>query len=439
MANGDRRTFLTTSGQCAAAISAAGVLSKQSSANLAANKIRVGIIGLGGQGKGHLGSYRSLPDVEIAWLCDTDEKRLKDASALAPDAKTTGDLRKILDDSTVDAVSIATPDHWHTPASLLALSAGKHVYVEKPCSHNVREGRMLVDAAKASGKIVQHGTQSRSAVWIQESMAALKSGIIGEIIVAKAWNVQFRPPIGHQQPSEPPAGFDYDTWVGPAPMLPFQSNRHHYTWHWWYDFGTGDAGNDGVHEIDIARWGLGVETHPSRVAVVGGKYVHDDDQQFGDTITAVYEYPAESGKGPAKQLIFEMRLWSRYNPYGMDNANEYLGTKGRMLLTKRGKVQLFDEKGKEIELKITNDRTVGLPGHHKNFVDAIRGEAKLNADAMTGHLSSTLPHLANLGCRIGRSFAFDPKSETIPGDAEANKYLGRTYREGHWGVPVASK
>lgn len=427
-----RRSFLK--GSTLATASAVVVSqAKQAQALTLQNQLRVGVIGLGGQGKSHLRGYLENPEVEVAWICDVDSQRLNEAKEMAGGTKATADLRQILNDSSVDFVSIATPDHWHTPAALLALQAGKHVYVEKPCSHNLREGRMLIEAARRSGKLVQHGTQSRSAVWIRQAMEALKEGIIGDVMIAKAWDVQFRPPIGHAEPTNPPDGLDYDAWVGPAEMVPYQTNRAHYSWHWWYNFGTGDAGNDGVHEIDIARWGLGVNTQPVRVAAVGGKYVHQDDQQFPDTMTAVFEYP-NNAESPAKQLIFEMRLWSRYYPHNMDNANEFLGTKGRMLLTKRGKVQVFDEKGKEFEFKITADRSVSVMEHQKNFIKAIRGEAALNADVETAHLSSSLPHLANLACRLGRSFAFEPQSETIVNDPEANRMLTRIYRESHWGA-----
>lgn len=428
LTNTSRRQFLATT---AATSAVASTLAHGVFAGSESRDLRVGVIGLGGQGRGHLKSYLEQPNVTVAWLCDADTERLKEASAIAPQAKTTNDLRRLLEDDQIDAVSIATPDHWHTPAALLALQAGKHVYVEKPCSHNVREGRLLVEAAQKTGMVVQHGTQSRSASWIRQAMKLLHDGVIGEVIVAKAWDVQYRGPIGKASPSDPPSSIDYDTWIGPAPMVPYQSNRAHYTWHWWYDFGTGDAGNDGVHEIDIARWGLGVDSHPIHVAAIGGKYVHDDDQQFPDTMTAAFEYAAKDAK-PPKQLIFEMRLWSRYHPHNMDNANEFLGTKGRMLLTKRGKVQVFDEKGKEIEVPIEEDRTVSIGRHQQNFLAAIRGESQLHADAQTGHLSSSLPHLANIACRIGHSFQFDPTSETIPGDMDANRLLTRNYRVGHW-------
>ncbi len=364
-------------------------------------------------------------------------KRLATAAKDAPRATAVSDLRKILDDKAVDAVSIATPDHWHTPAALLALSAGKHVYVEKPCSHNVQEGRWLVDAVSQAGKKLQHGTQSRSAPFLQAAMELLRSGAIGEIKVAKAWNVQYRPPIGKESPSQPPTDFDYDAWIGPAPHVPFQKNRHHYSWHWWYDFGTGDAGNDGVHEIDIARWGLGVEMLPSKVAAVGGKYVHDDDQQFPDTITAAFEFPGNVAN-ECKQLIFEMRLWSRYHPHGIDNGNEFLGTKGRMLLTKRGKLEVFNEKGEPMKVDLPKAELVSVQLHQENFLAAIRSGAKLNADARTGHLSSALSHMANLACRIGRSFQFDPEKERIVNDPTADALLSRSYRD-HWSRPVHGK
>jgi predicted dehydrogenase len=431
MDNMKRRNFVLATTAATASASAGRIMA-------AGQQVRLGIIGLGNQGRNHLKSYLALPNVEVASICDVDQKRLTEGSKIAPKAKAVSDLRRILDDPSIDAVTIATPDHWHTPATLLALAAGKHVYVEKPCSHNLREGRWLVDAAARSGKLVQHGTQSRSSPFIQVAMKLLHEGIIGTVKIARAWNVQFRPAIGKEKPSDPPEGFDYDTWIGPAPMVPFLSHRHHYNWHWWYDFGTGDAGNDGVHEIDIARWGLNVQSHPSQIAAIGGKYVHDDDQQFPDTITAAFEYPGDGSIDQRRQLIFEMRLWSRYHPQKIDNGNEFLGTKGRMLLTKRGKVEVYNEKDERLVVELPDVKSAGIQSHQLNFIEAIRNGTGLNADALTGHLSASLPHFANLACRAGRSFRFDPITEQAVDDVELNAMLGRNYRD-HWGRPSLGK
>ncbi|MCA9059579.1 MAG: Gfo/Idh/MocA family oxidoreductase [Planctomycetaceae bacterium] len=423
-----RRTFLQSSVVAASALAGSAAFAASSA------PVGVAVIGTGGQGKHHVSGWLSLRDVQLKYVCDVDRNHLAEAAKLAPDAKAVNDLRQVLEDDSVHAVSIATPDHWHTPAALLALAAGKHVYVEKPCSHNVREGRMLVEAAAKTGKLVQHGTQSRSSSWIQTAMQLLHDGAIGDVLVAKAWDVQTRANIGKAKPSSPPSELDYEAWLGPVAFVPFQTNRHHYTWHWWHDFGTGDAGNDGVHELDIARWGLGVNRHPARVTSVGGKYFHDDDQQFPDTMTTIFEYPGDGAVGHQKQLIFELRLWSRCQPLGFENGNEFLGTKGRLALTKRGTLQVFDERDRPKELKLPAVSGVSVPVHQQNFIDAILGRAKLNADATTAHLSASLPHFANLSVRLGRSLSIDAANEQILNDLEANGMLGRKYRE-HWGTP----
>src|SRR5262245_53477378 len=251
----------------------------------ASDKVVLAIIGPGGMGMNHLRALAPNKEVEIAYVCDVDEKRSNAAAEHA--GKTSGkspkvvkDMRRVFEDKDVDAVIIATPDHWHAPASILALDAGKHVYVEKPCSHNVREGRLLVEAARRAKRVVQIGTQSRSAEHVRRAMELLHNGAIGDVLIAKAWNSQLRGNIGHAKLSEPQPGLDYDLWVGPAPMTPYQSNLLPSSWRWFTAFGCGDAGNDGVHDIDLARCGLGVETHPNTMAGLGGKYFFDDDQQF---------------------------------------------------------------------------------------------------------------------------------------------------------------
>jgi predicted dehydrogenase len=256
--------------------------------------------------------------------------------------------------------------------------------------------------------------------------------VIGDVVVAKAINVQRRQNIGHAAPGPPPPNFDYDLWVGPAPFVPYQSNRHHYTWHWWYDFGTGDMGNDGVHELDIARWGLGVETHPSTVAAVGGKYVFDDDQQFPDTQYVLFEYPGDGKPGRRRQLVFEMRIWSPYQPEGFENGNIFYGTDGWMVLSKNGTVQVFDRKGKPRPL---DGAPAKMPGHQQDFVNAIRERRSPAAEIGVGFVSTALCHLGNISTRVGRTLHIDPASEQIVGDDEAARLLRRSYRDGHWATP----
>ncbi len=432
MTNEKRRSFLKSTALGVASASAVSGLTARH-ATAANRKIRLALIGCGGRGSGVAREFATLPHVEFAYVCDPDSSRAADAvRKLSNQPRPAGDFRTALDDKSVDAVIVATPDHWHTPASILAADAGKHVYVEKPCSHNVREGRLLVEAARRNKAHIQHGTQSRSHDLILQAMQLLSDGAIGKVLMAKAWNVQRRGEIGRSQPTAPPAGFDYDTWVGPAPMVPFQSNCHHYTWHWWHNFGTGDMGNDGVHELDIARWGLGVDTHPSNVSAVGGKFAFNDDQQFPDTQYACFDYPGDGAVGSRRQLVFEMRLWSRYGLEGVDNGNAFYGTDGWMLLSKRGILKVFDERNRP--KPITSDLPQ-VTGHFQNFIDAIRGEGKLRAEIEVGHLSATLCHLGNVAARIGHGFEFDPALETAPQDNEANSLLRREYRAGHWAVP----
>jgi predicted dehydrogenase len=264
--------------------------------------------------------------------------------------------------------------------------------------------------------------------------------VIGDVLVAKAWNVQHRKDIGHGSPAAPPPGVDYDLWVGPAEMMPFQANRFHYDWHWWYNFGTGDIGNDGCHDIDYARWGLGVDTLPSKVTAIGGKYFFNDDQEFPDTATCVFEYPGsgsgEQGAGNEnRQLIFEMRLWSTNYPMNCDSGVEFYGTKGKMFLSKRGKLTIVDMKNKPIKF---DGADVDAPyDHFANFVSAIRESRQPNAPMIEAHRSVSLVHLANVALRVGRSLDFDPQAEQIVADQEASDLLTRTYRAGgHWAVPA---
>ena len=437
MSESNRRKFLVEGAAATAAVAAAAnVLAPHvASADDAkpAEKIRVGVIGPGGMGTSHLNTLLANPEVEIAYVCDVDAARLEKAaktvetkSGKAPKAET--DMRRLLDDKSITAVFVATPDHWHAPAAILALDAGKHVYVEKPCCHNIREGRLMIEAAQRNKRIVQVGTQSRSTPHVIKAIQLLKDGAIGEILSAKVWNSQKRRDIGKLQPSAAPSSLDYDTWTGPAPKRDYQANLLPGSWRWFYDFGCGDMGNDGVHNLDVAVWGLGVETHPNTIAALGGKYFFDDDQQFPDTQNVLFEYDAG---GKKKQLMFEQRIWSPYKQEGYENGNAFYGTKGQLVMGHTQGWTLYGPKSVVIE-QMTG--SVDLPAHHRNFFDSIRSGAVPHAPAEVGHLSAALCHLGNIAVRTRRLLNFDPAAEQIVKDDEVNALVKRQYRE-HWGTP----
>ncbi len=431
-----RRSFLEKTGALAAGAATFHIASglRAQSPN---EKFTVGIIGPGGMGSNHLRGLARLSEVNIAAVCDVDSNRLGIAVknvelAGKPAPRAENDLRRVLDDKSIDVVFIATPDHWHTPAALLAIDAGKHVYVEKPASHNIREGRLLIEAARRNKRVVQVGTQSRSAPHLRAGMEKLAGGAIGDVLTTKVWNSQLRSNIGHAQSEPPPATLDFDLWLGPAPAVPYRSSLLHAKWRWFYAFGAGDMGNDGVHDIDIGVWGLlgDKPRHPSRIAALGGKYFFDDDQEFPDTQNVLFEY--DLGGGKKKQLIYEQRLWSPYVQEGHENGDAYYGTSGYMVLGKAKSWQIFGKKnapGEEMK------GTIDLDAHHQNFFDCIRTGARPNADIEIHHYSACLCHLGNIATRLGRTLNFDPAAEKFIGDDEANKLVGREYRKGHWAVP----
>ncbi|MCP4638920.1 MAG: Gfo/Idh/MocA family oxidoreductase [bacterium] len=424
----DRRSFLKGLGTTAAGLAATRMA--PASAAGANEGLTIGVMG-GSRGV-LVGREFVAQGARVAYACDPDEARMNKAKEVLNADKAVTDFRRILEDPAVDAVIVATPDHWHGPAAILACEAGKHVYVEKPASHNIWEGRLMVEAARRTKRVMQVGSQSRSTTVLANGIQAIQEGAIGEILTAKAWNSQRRGSIGHEKPCDPPAGFDYDLWVGPAAMRPYQKNCHHYTWHWWYDFGTGDAGNDGVHELDIALWGMGLETHPSRVSGYGAKMFHDDDQQFPDTQYVTFEYPAEDGKKP-RLIVYEHRIWSPYVQEGHENGNVFYGTEGYMVLAKGGGWKLFGPKNEFIK---GEEGKYSVPEHVTDFLEAIRTGSTPKADIEIGHRSAALAHFSNILARSGRgSLDFDPKTERFT-DETMNTCVGRTYREGHWAVPA---
>jgi predicted dehydrogenase len=430
-AAGSRRRFLARSTASAAILATAG---RSAHAADGATPVAVGLIGCGPQGRSVARAMAQVPGVRVAAVVDPDSARRGQAATELAAADGGADLRRVLDDPGIHAVIVATPDHWHAPAAILACDAGKHVYVEKPCSHNLREARLLRETARRRGLVVQHGTQSRSNPLVADAVALVREGLIGEVLFARAWNVQRRRDIGRRQPSDPPPGVDYDLWVGPAPLVPFQDNRFHYTWRWWHAFGCGDVGNDGTHELDIARWGLGVDALPTRVAGLGGKAFFQDDQEFPDTATIAYEFAAPGPAGRPRQLAFEMRLWSGNYPHNCDSGVEFHGTDGMLFVSKRGKLEILDGRNKRLDPPARPEPVVS-GSHQADFIAAIRTASRPRADMDEALRTVALVHLGNIAIRVGRALRVDGDATAIAGDAEATALLARTYREGHWAVP----
>jgi predicted dehydrogenase len=399
----------------------------------ASDKVNVAVIGVRGQGRHLTGKFAAMSDVNLKTLCDVDPRVYKRAADLAQEKsgkrpEFEKDMRRVFDDKEIDAVVIAAPDHWHAPGTILACQAGKDVYVEKPASHNLREGRLMVDAARQHQRIVQLGIQSRSRPSTIRAIELIRSGKIGKVRAAKAWDVQLRDFIGHKSDSPAPAEVDYDTWVGPAPFLPHNENRFHYRWHWHWNFGTGDVGNDGIHQLDTARWALDVGVAPN-ISGMGRKLFFEDDQQTPDTLNVNFDY--------AERLIqFELRIWNPYGMEGLQNGVAVYGSDGMMRIGKWGKqwgYQILGPKGEMVENNITNE-TDDDASHPKNFVACIKSRQRPNADIEIGHLSSSLCHLANVVARTGRHLRFDPAKEAILSDSSANSLLKRRYRA-HWATP----
>ena len=320
-----RRDFLKKSAKTGAGLAALGgitLITEPERVFGAGDRVQVAIIGLNGRGSDHMKELSRLANAQIAALCDVDsrvlDKRLVQMDKLGlPKPKTYADIRRLLDDKSIDAITIATPNHWHSLMAIWGCQAGKDVYVEKPCSHNWWEGKQLVEAAVRYNRIVQHGTQSRSGKGVLEGIKQLNDGLIGEVYLARGLCYKWRDTIGHATEEAVPPGVDYDLWTGPAPMKPFTRNRFHYNWHWTWDTGNGDIGNQGVHEMDKARWGLGVK-YPTKVSAIGGHFMFDDDQQTPNTLNVAYEFVTPDGK--RKMLEFEVRHW-------ITNNEALIGTK----------------------------------------------------------------------------------------------------------------
>lgn len=409
-----RRTFLTTS---ALTLSATAYSRAADTPNTA---LKVAVMGGRIRGKFHLSAFPKLKGVEVTHLIEPDSNVVPEALAVLAKVqkavpKVEADVRKVLAEKDVDALVVAAPDHWHALATVWACQAGKHVYCEKPVSHNLIEGRRMVQAARKYKRMVQVGTQRRSAGHIQTAREFVQSGKLGKVPFARTWIAGNRPSIGKKQPTDVPKGVDYDLWLGPCPATPFHPNRFHYNWHWWWDLGTGELGNNGIHGLDVARFVLGLDT-PTRVSSGGGKFFYDDDQQTPDTQTATFDFPTSS-------LVWEHRIWAKTGLEGESFGIAFHGEKGTLVIDSKG---WHVKDGDEASEKASG----GIEAAHvQNFVDAIRTGAKLNADIEEGHKSTLLCHLGNAAFRSGKTLQFDAKADTVD-DPAAKSLLGREYRKG---------
>jgi predicted dehydrogenase len=414
---------------------------------LSTDTVRVACVGFHGQGKAHIQGYLKTPNVEIAALCDVDEAVLERGAQTVEKAgkkRPTGytDLRKLLEDKSIHAISIATPNHQHTLQTIWGCQAGKDVYVEKPCSYNIFESQQIVAAARKYNRMVQHGTGASAS--LHQAKKAMEEGVIGDVYMARGLCFKWRDTIG-RAPEEPvPAGVHYDLWLGPAPKRGFTKNRFHYNFHWFWDYGNGDFGNQGSHQMHAARWALGVK-YPTKVSAIGGHFLFDDDQETPNTMTATFEY---NGAGKKRMLVFDVRHWitnTEAEIAGRADAmsgastgapqtvgNIFYGSKG-YLVTRRG-FQTF--LGKEQAPGPTAQQ--GERGSaFANFVDAIRSRKRedLKAEIEEGAISMVSLHLANISYRLGRTLHFDASTMRCVGDDEANAMFTRKQYRAPFVVP----
>jgi len=434
----NRRSFVqgTTAALGLATTSISARAQEKRSAN---DRITICVMGVRGRGGALLSTFARLPDVDVKYICDLDLSVLKSSVKQVEDR--TGsvplaikDYRVALDDKSVDALVSGAPDHWHALPTIHACQAGKDVYVEKPDGHNITEGRTMVAAAKQHKRVVQLGTQARSGEMQRKAMNYISEGKLGKVRFAKAWESSRQGSIGFPADSEPPSGFDYNSWLGPAPKRPFNVRRWHGSWRWFFDYGTGDLGNDGVHRLDVARWGLETAVKaqkekplglPRAVSAHGGKHYFDDMQEWPDNLMVTYDFDGYI-------LTYEMRIWSQYPLHDESEGAAIYGDEGYVVIGNR-RWRAFDRKGNQILEEAGQDNTVG---HARNFTECMRSREKPNADLETiGHPSSMLCHLGNAAWRAGRTLQFDPKSNSFKNDDDANRFLTRPEYRKPWVLP----
>jgi predicted dehydrogenase len=457
----NRRDFIGTGTAGLIALGGMNSLAQTQGVRGANERVRIAICGLHGRGMDHLKNYSQIHNAQIAALCDIDENVLRKTLAEMdkmglPKPVTYGDLRKLLEDKSIDAVSIATPNHWHSLMAIWACQAGKDVYLEKPCSHNLWEGKQLVAAAKRYNRIVQHGTQSRSDTAVRQAVQKLRDGYIGETYMARGLCYKWRDTIGRTQVQPVPAGVNYDLWIGPAPLHEFTKNRFHYNWHWFWYYGNGDLGNQGVHQVDVARWGMGLG-FPSKISAIGGHFMFDDDQETPNDLNCAFEFDLPEGKH--RMITFEVRHWIANHEAGIGTPE--LGTPevkrkpgagrlgpsagshntiGAIFYGSNGYLATGDEDAATYVAWLGRDQEQQRPvhggnerAHFQNFIDCVasRNKADLNAPIEEGHISAGMVHLANASYRLGRTIHFNPETQEVVGDEEAATLLrdgARGYR-----------
>ncbi len=435
--NQSRRKFIKNSATAAAVISIPSIIPAHAFG--ANDRINAAVLGVNGRGKNLISSIMVQNNVEITHLCDPDmnvlkarQKEFKDK--YKKDVALEQDLRKIYDNKDIDIVSIATPNHWHSLAVIWACQAGKDCYVEKPGSHNIYEGRKMVEAAEKYDRIVQHGVQLRSSPAVREAVKMMHEGYIGRVYMARGLVFRWRADIGNKGFEPVPEGLDYDIWAGPAAKRPFSRNIVHYNWHWTFEYGNGDVGNQGIHETDLCMWGLNVG-FPTKITSMGGKFLFNDAKETPEVLSSIYHYPEED-----KIIQFEVRPWCTNTEEGVTVGNIFYGEKGILVVDGYDKYQFYmgqkrekDKGGSDSSMAAASEMARGDGGtdvHIRNFIQAVRAHDKtiLNGPVETAHLSSGLAHLGNIAYRMGRVLTFDPASEKFVNDPEADKLLTRNYR-----------
>jgi len=436
-----RREFLDALVVGAAGL-AVGTTAKSYGRILGSNeRLNFAVIGLNGRGYAHLSALKANRSAaRISHVCDVDGDILRKFAdrvqkEIGEAAAAEKDFRKILERKDVDAITIATPDHWHAPMAISGLQAGKHVYVEKPCSHNPAEGELLLKAQRNSGKLVQMGTQQRSSPHTMEIVQKIHEGMIGKPYFAKAWYSNVRKSIGTGKEIPVPAQLDWDLWQGPAPRRPYTDNVHPYNWHWFRNYGTGETLNNGTHEVDVCRWALGVD-YPKRVTASGGRYHFKDDWQFYDTLVTSFEYDGT-------MLSWEGKSCEGMKYYGRDRGSAIMGTTGTVLVDRDG-YEIYDLKGNKtrefkVGSKTSSSDLLGADSmtdaHFANFIAGIRSGEKLNAPISVGNVAVTMLQLSNISWEVSRELHLDTKDGHIQDDPEAMKMWRREYEQG-WAPSV---